>query len=64
MPVIGRLDRQVNEVLIEPLDRNRPRDARDAPAAPGDAMPVATNTGAPRDEDRRRDDERLPVWLL
>jgi hypothetical protein len=61
MPVIGRLDRQVNDILIDPLDRKR---TRDAPAPPDDAPPDETKGEPPRDEDRRRDDEPLPVWLL
>jgi hypothetical protein len=64
MPVIGRLDRQVNDVLIEPLDRKRTRDAHDTPAPPDDAPPDKTDRESPRDEHRRRDDEQLPVWLL
>jgi hypothetical protein len=64
MPVIGRLDRQVNDVLIEPLGKNRPRDERDAPAPPHGAPPGETDRESPRGEDRTRDDEPLPVWLL
>jgi hypothetical protein len=64
MPVIGRLDRQVNDVLIEPLDRKRARAAHDTPAPPDDATPGETKGEPPRDEDRRREDETLPVWLL
>lgn len=72
MPVIGRLDGQVDEVLIAPLEKRR-RGADEAPhdddaTTRGDA--TAENRGeqeepAPRDEfenDAVRDE--LPVWLL
>jgi hypothetical protein len=64
MPVIGRLDQQVSDVLIEPLCKNRTRDEHDAPATADDATADATGEASPRDEDRRHDDEPLPVWLL
>ena len=64
MPVIGRLDRQVNDVLIEPLDRKRARAAHDTPTPPDDAPPDEKHGEPPHDEDCRRDDEPLPVWLL
>ncbi|HVG29490.1 MAG TPA: hypothetical protein VM864_07195 [Pyrinomonadaceae bacterium] len=76
MPVIGRLDSQVNDVLIEPVGNRRPRDGRDERAAHDGARPAATGE-APRDGagaagDDARDDSRedarragqLPVWLL
>ncbi|MFL6227680.1 MAG: hypothetical protein ACJ741_02745 [Pyrinomonadaceae bacterium] len=63
MPVIGRLDRQVNDVLIEPTGQNRKRDGQEAPAAPDDAPPDASREDVSREEDRSRDEE-LPVWLL
>lgn len=75
MSVIGRLDSQVNDVLIEPLGGRRRRDERDPHAATDDAQPAATNeargeatgTGDKAHDDTRarvRRDERLPVWLL
>lgn len=80
MPVIGRLDSQVNDVLIEPVGKQRGRDERDPRATTDDARPAATGETA-RDgaedvidkargdsddprDDVRSRDERLPVWLL
>jgi hypothetical protein len=64
MPVIGRLDKQVNDVLIEPTGKNRPRDERNAPATPDDSRKPATGEATRCDEDRSRDKGQLPVWLL
>jgi hypothetical protein len=80
MPVIGRLDSQVNDVLIEPLGKRRDRDERDPRTTADDARPATTGE-AQRDDaggvsDKARDDsddprddvrsrdEQLPVWLL
>ena len=71
MPVIGRLDGQVDEVLIAPLEKRRRQDAGAAPPddapARGDANGNRGGHGerAARDEvekDAVRDE--LPVWLL
>ena len=63
MPVIGRLDEQVEDVLIKPASRRRDRqDARDPQKFPNrtpEAAPEETEGGAPK---RERAD--LPVWLL
>jgi hypothetical protein len=78
MPVIGRLDSQVNDVLIEPLGKQRPRDERDERdprSTTDDARPSATGethddaedaNDKARDDSRAniRRDEQLPVWLL
>ncbi|MDQ3803569.1 MAG: hypothetical protein M3416_07040 [Acidobacteriota bacterium] len=61
MPVIGRLDGQVNEVLITPLERGRERpdapagDAQPPPPEPTDEPPGGETSPAPGE---------LPVWLL
>lgn len=71
MPVIGRLDGQVDEVIIKPIsDRGR---GEDAPADADDATPAQQAPHAPRpatanqtptsDESSAEADE-LPVWLL
>ena len=63
MPVIGRLDKQVEDVLISPLSKKRPpapeqtRD-EDEPSQTPDAEEPA------RDERRGSRPETLPVWLL
>ncbi len=80
MPVIGRLDKQVNDVLIDPVGkRRRRRDEGDGARPPldtrrdatdEDERGVARNTDeksrrrTEHDEDRGRGDEQLPVWLL
>lgn len=62
MPVIGRLDEQVNEVLITPLEKRRAPepapadDGRRQPAPePSDGETARETPGAPGE---------LPVWLL
>lgn len=71
MPVIGRLDGQVEEVIIKPIserrrgeeapaDADEPTHARPAPPAP--RPPTSTQTPA-ADESSAEPDE-LPVWLL
>jgi hypothetical protein len=67
MPVIGRLDRQVEEVIINPAGRRRGEGADEEPPRP--TAPHGS-PGATRDEareqppDGRREGEELPVWLL
>jgi hypothetical protein len=79
MPVIGRLDKQVNDVLIDPVGKRRrdvdedarvPSDTRRAPTGE-DERRVAPDMGdekgrprAGRGGERGREDEQLPVWLL
>jgi hypothetical protein len=69
MPVIGRLDDQVEAILINPLRR------RPAPAAEGrDELPTPPPTDGdvaaePPDEaspaaGRAREEASLPVWML
>jgi hypothetical protein len=69
MPVIGRLDDQVDAVLIAPLDRNctRTAEAREqspneqaAPSNPG----LQTPEEADSSQNTRARQEELPVWLL
>ena len=67
MSVIGRLDDQVEAVLITPLKRERKSDVeeRDAPSpplspqAPSDAERDAESSGETREANAA-----LPVWLL
>ena len=72
MPVIGRLDGQVDDVIISPISKRRreeegPADAgvhpgeRDDP--PGDdARPPTTQT--PHTDESSAERDELPVWLL
>jgi hypothetical protein len=65
MPVIGRLDEQVNDVLITPLEKRRgpaPPRGQDEPepslppsSEPPDEAPAGETSRAP---------DALPVWLL
>jgi hypothetical protein len=43
MPVIGRLDEQVNDVLINPVGRRRRRDDGEASVPPDDARTDSTS---------------------
>jgi hypothetical protein len=64
MSVIGRLDDQVEAVLINPLKRERPR-VEEAPEAP--PLPPAPSSEERDAESSDGTDEvrpALPVWLL
>jgi hypothetical protein len=75
MPVIGRLDKQVDDVLITPVGNKSSRDDGDAGTrddererARGESHTLEHDEGErverARDDLQRRDDESLPVWLL
>ena len=73
MPVIGRLDGQVEEVIIKPVGRRHAPDQKDAPETASDSSitprdePRDThheNRFEPSSDKRHGDDEELPVWLL
>jgi hypothetical protein len=62
MSVIGRLDEQVNEILINPLSRRRSDEEEPAP-------PPAPEADPPPDENADKDETaeghgELPVWML
>jgi len=68
MSVIGRLDKQVEDVLINPLkqkgrgahaSQERQREAPTRSDAAADAAPAEQET-----TERRLEKEDLPVWLL
>jgi hypothetical protein len=65
MSVIGRLDKQVDEILINPLSKRRRGDEEPAPPSQTEADPTPSHPSetANADETSARDDE-LPVWLL
>ena len=69
MSVIGRLDEQVDAVLIAPLNRNRPPQTA-AQKQPSDEQASQSPTGLQTPEDdessqnERAEREGLPVWLL
>ena len=62
MPVIGRLDEQVHDVLISPVSKRRPGGEQPRPDREP-APPEESPRKPPEDESRGRPDE-LPVWLL
>lgn len=60
MSVIGRLDEQVDEVLIKPLAKtNRPETDEQK-----DDENSASRAATPEDAEPTPARERLPVWLL
>jgi hypothetical protein len=63
MPVIGRLDGQVDEVLIKPIERGRGGEPAGAPADEAQPPPPEPADEAPRDETSTPPAE-LPVWML
>jgi hypothetical protein len=63
MPVIGRLDEQVDERIISPIS-NRRRDTEQTPERRGDEDPPATKTQTPPEGESSTKPDELPVWLL
>jgi hypothetical protein len=61
MPVIGRLDGQVEEVIINPVSR-RPRGDEETPAPPPPSDDTTSRT--PPANESSADSDELPVWLL
>ena len=61
MSVIGRLDKQVDEILINPLSKRRRDD--EEPPTPPTPEPDPPSEPSNEDETSPKDDE-LPVWLL
>lgn len=64
MPVIGRLDGQVDEVIIKPISERRRGEEPPAPRedAPADPTPPETQTPATNQSSDKPD--TLPVWML
>lgn len=63
MPVIGRLDKQVDERIISPIS-NRRRDEETPPPSGGDEDPPAPHTQTPSADESSAKTDELPVWLL
>ncbi len=64
MSVIGRLDEQMDAVLIEPLKR-RPESQKQTTIAPPPSFPpVPTLEEVRKEQDESNADLPLPVWLL
>ena len=69
MPVIGRLDGQVEEVIISPISRRQreeeppPVPENEETSEPSDAPDHVPSQTPPSGESSAKTDE-LPVWLL
>lgn len=70
MAVIGRLDDQVDSVLIAPLDRNRRRTTEAQGEQPENWQPSSSQMNSPAPDEaegvqkEQAEREELPVWLL
>ena len=68
MSVIGRLDGQVDEIIIKPVgNRNRPETEERLPSSQENARQHQTGAEEDRARDTEESEERssdLPVWLL
>ncbi len=62
MPVIGRLDKQVDEVIISPVSKRR-RD-EEPPDEDSDERPPSTQPQTPAQDESSAERDTLPVWLL
>ncbi|HEV2860009.1 MAG TPA: hypothetical protein VGX48_03305 [Pyrinomonadaceae bacterium] len=62
MPVIGRLDEQVHDVLISPVSKRRP--GGDEPQPPREPAPPEESPRKPLEDESPRRPAELPVWLL
>ena len=67
MSVIGRLDKQVEEILINPLARRAP-DGEESDADTGENAASLNKKPAPEEQRRaparEGEEQELPVWLL
>jgi hypothetical protein len=69
MPVIGRLDGQVDEIIISPISRRQreeeppPVHENEETSEPSDMLDHAPSQTPPTGESSANADE-LPVWLL
>lgn len=68
MSVIGRLDGQVDEIIIKPVGaRNSPKTEERPPSSQEKARQPQADTDEDRAQDTEESKERspdLPVWLL
>ena len=62
MPVIGRLDGQVDEVIIKPISERRRGEEPPDEETPEPTPPPETHTPTPNQSSDKPD--TLPVWLL
>jgi hypothetical protein len=64
MPVIGRLDDQVEAVLIDPLRRRHKPDETEREQPPIPPPVSEERDGAAPASEKREAESPLPVWLL
>jgi hypothetical protein len=64
MSVIGRLDEQVEAVLINPLNKRERNDGEEERDAPPTHAPLREEREAESSERTRDTEATLPVWLL
>lgn len=64
MSVIGRLDEQVDAVLIAPLRTKRPPEEKVAPVSPPERDATDDDARQPTAENKNDDASALPVWML
>jgi hypothetical protein len=65
MPVIGNLDRQVDEVIISPVSkRRREEEPTIDEETPEQAPPLVPTTHTPPPRESSDKPDTLPVWLL
>jgi hypothetical protein len=67
MPVIGRLDKQVEDVIISPVSKRRgedqtPQESDPDTHATSEQTPPPTQTPTENESSTKADE--LPVWLL
>ena len=62
MPVIGRLDEQVHDVLISPVSKRRRGEGQ--PPPPDEPEPREETPQKPSEDESRARPDELPVWLL
>jgi hypothetical protein len=63
MPVIGRLDKQVDELIISPVSKRRRDEELPPERQRGEDSPAASTHTPSEGESSAKTDE-LPVWLL
>jgi len=63
MPIIGRLDGQVDEVIIKPISKRHEEDAETPDEGAPEPLP-SPETQTPTSNQSSADRDTLPVWLL
>ncbi|HEY0078626.1 MAG TPA: hypothetical protein VGB73_08260 [Pyrinomonadaceae bacterium] len=65
MSVIGRLDKQVEDVLISPVSKTREKPEKVPSADDRESEPIEEERQTETTQNqKRREKETLPVWIL